>query len=180
MSFYGPWTGDYLTDLGRKVADRLADRSPALPGPRPGRFEPIGRGVLAALLGVWLIQEGGSVRSRWRSLDLGSRLVHGFGLAVALAWCVAPESVEWSSVGLPGWSRWLGLPVALVAVAGARTGETWRSRRSLAFGASAFLLSACWSPAEPAPKALGVGEAAGTWGVGVDHPGGVVRKSGSP
>ncbi len=183
MSFYGPWTGDYLTDVGRRVAERLAGMPPAASDPMtPGRFEPIGRSALAALLGSGLVLGSASIRARWRRLDLVSKAVVGFGLAAALAWSVAPGSVAWAGVGLPGWSRWLGLPLGLVALGLARTG---RAGAWPAFAASAFLLSASWPIVlgtargwlMAGPAAAVDGPPAVLGGAGVDHPARGVRKS---
>ncbi len=151
MSFHGPWAGEYLTDLGRRMADRLAGgRSPEVRPP----VDPLGwayRVALGALLVGWLAWGRGAIRDGFGPLDLASKgMIVAAGVAV-VAELASPGLAAWAGVGLPGRARWLGLPVGLIGLARARRasagGSTW------ALAAAVFLLSASW------PVALASGRA---------------------
>ena len=141
MSFYGPWAGDYLTDLAAAMVAKAGGDDPGSPRPAPGRVEPACRVGLAALIVAGLILG----RPRWRDLArraglVSSALVAWAALAV-LGFVVAPAWVDWAGVGLPPRARLAALPAAILA---ARRRRPAPGRSSLAFAAACFFLSASW------------------------------------
>lgn len=66
-------------------------------------------------------REGGTIpRSREAPLLVLGRVVVAVPLFLAvLAYVVSPSWMAWSAVAVPGWSRWLGVALGLLAVPGA-------------------------------------------------------------
>jgi neutral ceramidase len=143
MSFYGPWAGEYLNDLARRMVDRLSGEGPVAPvRPPSSAFDLAPRVSLAAL--VTLAIAVGS-RRRGEAKEAASRL--GFAtLAIAsaavLAFEVAPDSVAWAGFGLPGWARMAGVPLGAYALTLAVRGRP--TRAALLFGSACGLLAASW------------------------------------
>jgi neutral ceramidase len=142
MSFYGPWAGEYLVDLARRMVDRLVAGSP--PEARVGSV-PVDLGPRIAL-GI-LLTAGLAIR--WRGLREVRRLRDRAGfvaVAVAsasvLAFVIDPGLVSWSRVGMPPWLRLAGLPVGAFALA--RAGHRGSGRTALLFGAACALLTSSW------------------------------------
>ncbi len=141
MSFYGPWPGDYLTDLGRRMVGRLAD-GPAGPRPVPGPSTTGYRAALGLLVCLGLAWGRRAISGFILPLDVVSKGMVGLASVAGLAYVVAPDLVAWSGVGLPGWLRWLGVPVGMIALGWLRRDRTGRG--ILMFAVAAFLLSASW------------------------------------
>ena len=147
MSFYGPWAGDYLTDLGRRMVDRLSSDAPSEARPARATSD---LGARVALGGL-LASAAALGRRRARGLaGLARRLgrvtsaLVAAAVASAVGFVVAPGSVDWAVVGLPAWSRPAGLAIGLLALAVARFGRGGPGRAVVPFAAACFLLSASW------------------------------------
>jgi hypothetical protein len=151
MSFYGPWAGEYLNDLARRMVDRLSSGS--FPGdPRKeskkvsGTFEfkvpdtffdP--RIALAVLLAAGLVI-GWRRRREIRALrDRAGLVAVAVASAAVLAFLFEPEGVAWSRVGIPLWLRLAGFPVGAFALA--RAGHRGPGRTALVFGTACALLT---------------------------------------
>jgi neutral ceramidase len=141
MSFYGPWVGEYLNDLARRMVSRLADRPSELSGLPPSVPDLAPRFALGALL-IASIVVGWRHRSEGRAMAgrVGFATV-AIALAALLAFEVAPDAVAWASFGLPDWVRMLGAPLGAYALILARVRP---SRAVLLFVAACGLLSASW------------------------------------
>ncbi len=127
MSFYGPWSGDYLTDLGRRMAGRMAGSGSAEVRPPSDRSEEAWRDALAILLCLGLPWGRRIFSATIFPLDRISKGMLAMACAIGVAYVAAPGLVAWGEVGLPAWSRWLGVPLGLVALG--RLRWPWRSRR---------------------------------------------------
>lgn len=141
MSFYGPWTGDYLNDVARRMVRRLSGRPGDPPRPAWDGRDDAPRVALAALLAASLVVAG---RRRREAVEMARRA--GFAtVAIAsaslLAFEVAPDAVAWASFGLPSWARMAGAPLGALALALASRRPT---RVALPFAAACALLSASW------------------------------------
>ena len=142
MSFYGPWAGEYLNDLARRMVDRLSE-CPAGPGRPPSKgpdFAP--RVVLAALLAASLVV---GWRRRGALGEIAGRA--GFATvaiasAALLAFEVAPDAVDWAKFGLPAWVRMAGVAPGAYALTLAVRGKP--ARTALPFALACGLLSASW------------------------------------
>ncbi len=151
MSFYGPWSGDYLTDLGRRLAGRLAADPRVEARPTVDRSGPMARAALGLLLLGALIRVRREL-ARWAGpLDLVSQGMLCVALASILLHVASPGLVAGAGVGLPTWARWLGVPLGVIGLARGRRAPAWEA--TLTLGAAAFCLSASW------PLALGLGRA---------------------
>ena len=141
MSFYGPWAGDYLTDLAGRMVGRLATARPPT-GPTARTSIDLGpRIALAGLLGGLVLAARGRGWLRGLSGRFGRVAVGGI-LAVAIGFVIQPEWVAWSRVGLPLGVRLLGFPVGILALARAGEPESARSARLLAV--ASVLLATSW------------------------------------
>ena len=139
MSFYGPWAGEYLNDLARRMVARLASNPPPPSRPAPASSDLPPRIALAALLAAALIGRRGR-REWWEIARRTGYVTVGTAAAAALAFEVAPDSFAWARFGLPGWPRLAGFPIGLVALALPKR----PGRAALLFGLSCALLSANW------------------------------------
>jgi len=161
MSFFGPWAGDYLTDLAARMVARVAPGGSASPRPASRPTDTLLRAMLAALLGAGLYAAGRDVRGlagpARRPGVVTAAMVATAG-AAALAFVVDPGLVDWASVGLPPWARYSGLPIgAFALLRGARAGP---GRALVPFAAACFLVSASWPVALGALRVGAVGRAA--------------------
>ena len=145
MSFFGPWTGDYLNDLAiRMVAKLASDAAAPAPGD-PGRIDLSARFALSALMGSVLILGGARLRDLggWsRRIGFVSSTMVAVAVASVAAFALDPAMIDWATVGLPTWVRLAGIPVGCFGV-----GMAWRSgpRKGLIpLGMACFLLSASW------------------------------------
>jgi hypothetical protein len=138
MSFYGPWSGEYLNEVARRMVARVAD----FPGKstRPASAIPdlAPRIALAALLMAGLAvgrRRLGELAGRagWATVAIAS--------ASLLAFEVAPGSVDWAKVGLADWARLAGVPLGLYALAISRGNP---GKAALPFVGACGLLSANW------------------------------------
>jgi neutral ceramidase len=142
MSFYGPWAGEYLNDLARRMVDRLAAGSP--PESRAG-WSPVDLGPRIAL--ITLLTAGLAVGRRGlrevRTLrDRAGLVAVAVASASVLAFVIDPGLVSWSSVGIPPWLRLAGLPVGVFALT--RAGHRGPGRAALLFGTACALLTSSW------------------------------------
>ena len=142
MSFYGPWTGEYLNDLARRMVDRLSTGSPpeARAGPSFVDLGPrIARGTLltAALAVGWRgFREVRNLRDRVGFVAIA------VASAAVLAFVIDPGLVAWSKVGMPLWLRLAGFPVGAFAMA--RASHRGPGRTALLFGTACALLTSSW------------------------------------
>lgn len=139
MSFYGPWTGEYLNDLARRMVDRLAGGTSPASRVAPGLDEPVFRMGLVALLAAGLTVG----RRRLREAPaLAGWVAVAVGSAAVLGSVLDPEMVAWSRVGMPPWLRLAGLPLGAFALVGPR--RLGPGRAALLFGAACALLGSSW------------------------------------
>jgi neutral ceramidase len=142
MSFYGPWTGEYLNDLAGEMVDRLAGTTSLRPR-GVGTANDLGpRVVLAVLLIVAIglsLSHLGELRELRRCAGLATL---GVGLAAIVAAVIDPDSVAWAGFGLPAWVRLVGLFPGLWALLLAIRGK-WSSSW-LAFAVAFSMISASW------------------------------------
>ena len=141
MNFYGPWAGEYLNDLARRMVSRLTDRPSGLSGLPPNVPDLAPRFGLAALLIASIVV---GWRHRRDARAMAARV--GFATVVIasaalLAFEIAPDAVAWASFGLPDWVRMLGWLLGAYALILARVRP---SRAALLFVAACGLLSASW------------------------------------
>ena len=149
MSFYGPWSGEYLNDLARRMAERLATGRVGHPRMPPDFSGQACRIALSALLFGGILLGGRVTLAVVRSLDLVSKVMIVVALAAVLGELALPGLAAWSIVGLPGWARWLGVPIGCLGLLMTRWARPGRT--TLAVGTALFLLSASW------PVVLGLG-----------------------
>jgi hypothetical protein len=138
MSFYGPWSGDYLTDLARRMVDALADRPPSA-RPEVVQDDAINRVALGVLLAV-----AGLVG--WRKPGESRAIADQFGwwtVAVAalaiVGFLVAPDLFAWARFEAPWWLRLIGLPLGLIALSRGSS-----RRAALLCGLACGILAASW------------------------------------
>ncbi len=150
MSFFGPWTGDYLTDLAGRMVVQMGGRPPGAgpPGATPPGLvvERSGLSLLLLLGGVPGWRRAGEVRRRFGGWGATSKVLVVAALGTVVAFLVDPGSIAWARVGLPRMAPTVGLAAGVLGVA-----WSWsRSRpRALARGAvalvvAAFLVTASW------------------------------------
>jgi hypothetical protein len=141
MSFYGPWTGEYLNDLARRMVDRLADfpgKSTRLTSTAPDLAPRI---ALAALLAASIVVGWRRRRGAWEMASRVGFATVAIASAALLAFEVAPDAVAWAFFGLPTWARMAGLPLGAYALIVSR-GKS--SRTALLLVSACGLLSASW------------------------------------
>jgi hypothetical protein len=142
MSFFGPWTGESLNDLARRMVDRFSDAQTSPPRPVTGSSDLSPRLALAALLPLAAL----AWRRRRQELKAAASragwLAVGVASAAALASLVASEAVDWTRVGLPDWARWMGLVPAVWALSPSARDRPGRAL--LLFGLGCGLLTASW------------------------------------
>lgn len=141
MSFYGPWAGEYLNDLARRMVDRLAG-SPKLVGAGPGAADLGPRIALGSLIPAALAVGWRRRREVAALLGRSGRLAIPVGSAAALAFVIDPDRFGWATVGVPGWVRLAGWPIGVVALIGA--GRRGPGRTALLLGAASALLASSW------------------------------------
>ena len=142
MSFYGPWTGEYLNDLARRMVDRLTDFPGKPIGPKSPQSELGYRFALGILLSFSVVA---GWRRGWGLWALAGRvgLVTVAIVAAALvAFEVAPDLVAWANFGLPDWARLVGVPLGAYALVLGFRGKL--ARAALPFALACALLSASW------------------------------------
>ena len=142
MNFYGPWTGEYLNDLARRMVERVSTSPPARGRPVPTSVDLAPRIALGVLL-----QATGLVgwRRRREVGPLAGRagfLSVGVAAAASLAFVIAPDPFAWAQFGLPWWLRLAGCPLGVAALMGSR--RRGAGQAALLLGVSFALLSASW------------------------------------
>jgi len=171
MSFFGPWAGDYLTDLAGRMVEKVATGSPTFPRPRASTIDAGPRVALAALLATALIVLGGrrprGVANLARRLGPTSTAMVALAVAVVSASVAGPALVDWAAIGLPIWARYAGFPLGILALARRKRADPMVA--ALTFSAACFLLSAAWPVALAALRVglVGLGPAPG--GDRADH-----------
>jgi hypothetical protein len=142
MSFYGPWAGESLNDLARRMVDRLAGVPPAGARPASGPAEVASRIALAGLLAAAMVLG-------WRRRREAGEAARRFGLptvaiaaAAVIAFEVDPGLVDWSTFGLPAWLGAAGLLPGLVAVS--RIARPGSGRVAPPLWTACALLSGSW------------------------------------
>ena len=139
MSFYGPWTGEYLNDLARRMVEKLASEPVASPRPALVRGDTLPRMALIGLLAVAGAAGWRNRRTVWFRVKALGTVSVVVAMAAVLTFAVEPNWVDWAQVGLPGWLRLAGLPLGLVGLK--RRDQGWTS---LLLGSAGALLSANW------------------------------------
>jgi neutral ceramidase len=142
MSFYGPWAGEYLNDLARRMVDRLSTGSPPTVRAGSGLVDPGPRIALATLLAA-VLAVGWRRRREVRAVrDRAGFVAVAVASAAVLAFLFEPEGVAWSRVGIPLGLRLAGFPVGVLALA--RAGHRGPGRTALLFGTACALLASSW------------------------------------
>ena len=140
MSFYGPWAGEYLNDLARRMVERLASKPPAPGRPKLASSDLAPRLTLAVLL-LAAALVGRRNRREWSEIARRAGFVTvGVAASAVLAFEVAPDLSAWAKFGLPGWLRLLGFPLGVAVLAAPRR----PGKAALLLGVSCALLSASW------------------------------------
>jgi hypothetical protein len=157
MSFYGPWAGEYLNDLARRMVRRLSgDRAEGVaaragpveidpPFPPPGRPDEWGlndQAARVALVPLLLAAFALGCLARREVVALSGRVglvSMGLATAVVLAFLVDPGLVGWSKVHLPAWLRSVGLLVGIAGLFQSRPG-----RAAYLLGMGCALLTSSW------------------------------------
>ena len=142
MSFYGPWLGEYLNDLARRMVDRLAGGATAEVRPMGDPIEGASRALLATLLGLAAIF---GWRRRREVLDSTRRfgpVPVAIAAAAVLAFEVDPGLIDWAKIELPSWVTLAGLPLGMIGVY--RIARPGSGRAALPFWMACALLSGNW------------------------------------
>ncbi len=140
MNFYGPWTGEYLNEVARRMAQRLAN-GPSFP--RPAVIDDRGPRIALGVLLVCAIAAGwrrpGDLGTIVRSVGWTTMAV---GSVAVLAFVIDPDAVAWATFQLPTWARMIALAPAVLGLTQVIRGNWGGAVFLLALAGSVF--SASW------------------------------------